>query len=324
MPFTVKKIKGIDTSSLDKLGNSVVDLAKYTEDEFSQVASALQGTEAVTVWNVPPPRPRKGTMAYADGTHWNPGSGEGFYEYTSGGVWVPMFVSPSAPVVTSIAGNTGAFTLNAASGITNVANDIRLSPASAAQFGAVKPDGTTITAAAGVISAVQPAAGSWVLLNTLTASNSATLSDTTSFTGTYNEYEIVFVDLIAATTANTLTLQVHSGGSFRNTGYSSADGYTSGSALAQNSSTTGILCSVGGGVSNAIPMSGSIRVNNPTVAAQHAWWGTSYAGQTGGGVNYPAFFGGIWNTAAAIDGFQVLMSGGGNITSGKVKIYGRL
>jgi hypothetical protein len=57
-------------------------------------------------------------------------------------------------LVTNIAGNSGAFTLNSASGITNTANDIKLSQASASQFGAVKVDNTTITAAAGVISAV--------------------------------------------------------------------------------------------------------------------------------------------------------------------------
>jgi hypothetical protein len=79
MPFSVKKIKGIDTSDLEKLGASVVDLAKYTEDEFSQVASALQGTDPNPIWNVPLPRPRRGTVVYADGTHWNPGSGEGPY-----------------------------------------------------------------------------------------------------------------------------------------------------------------------------------------------------------------------------------------------------
>jgi hypothetical protein len=89
MPFSVKKIKGIDTSDLEKLGASVVDLAKYTEDEFSQVASALQGTDPNPIWNVPLPRPRRGTTIYADGTHWNPGSGEGPYWF-DGTTYHPM------------------------------------------------------------------------------------------------------------------------------------------------------------------------------------------------------------------------------------------
>lgn len=58
----------------------------------------------------------------------------------------------SSGTVTSIAGNSGAFTLNGASGLTNAINDIQLSPASTSQFGSVKVDGTTITAAAGIIS----------------------------------------------------------------------------------------------------------------------------------------------------------------------------
>jgi hypothetical protein len=56
--------------------------------------------------------------------------------------------------VTSIAGNSGAFTLDTTSGIENAGNDIQLRQASSSQFGAVKVDGTTITATGGVISAV--------------------------------------------------------------------------------------------------------------------------------------------------------------------------
>lgn len=59
--------------------------------------------------------------------------------------------------VTTIAGNSGAFTLNGTSGITNTVNDIKLSQGSTSQFGAVKVDGTTITAASGIITAVVPA-----------------------------------------------------------------------------------------------------------------------------------------------------------------------
>ena len=79
MPFVVKKLKAINTDSLDTLGHSVVDLAKFVEDEFAEVAKGAQDTFPDTVWNIPLPRPRRGTYVYADGTHWNPGSGEGPY-----------------------------------------------------------------------------------------------------------------------------------------------------------------------------------------------------------------------------------------------------
>lgn len=65
-------------------------------------------------------------------------------------------VTPSSAIVTTIAGNSGAFTLNGPSGLTNTVNDIKLSAASSSQFGAAKVDGATITAAAGVISTVNP------------------------------------------------------------------------------------------------------------------------------------------------------------------------
>jgi hypothetical protein len=89
MPFTVKKLTPIKTDSLINLGQSVLDLAKYVEDEFGFVATALQSTEPDHIWNTAPPRPRRGTYAYADGTHWNPGWGEGPYYY-NGSLWLPM------------------------------------------------------------------------------------------------------------------------------------------------------------------------------------------------------------------------------------------
>lgn len=79
--------------------------------------------------------------------------------------------------VTTIAGNSGAFTLNGTSGITNTTNDIKLSQASSSQFGAVKVDGTTITASSGVISAAA------VSLSKITASLGAdvALSNTANY-----------------------------------------------------------------------------------------------------------------------------------------------
>lgn len=94
MPYKSKKLKGIQGGTLDKLTDSVIDLAKWTEDEFAQLATDLQATEPDTIWNVVPPRPRRGTYAYADGTHWNPGFGEGPY-FFNGSLWLPM--SAEAP-----------------------------------------------------------------------------------------------------------------------------------------------------------------------------------------------------------------------------------
>src|SRR6516225_9055569 len=89
MPYKSKKLKGIQGGSLDALTGSVVDFAKFVEDEFAQVATDLQATEPDTIWNKVPPKPRRGTYAYADGTNWNPGFGEGPY-YFNGTIWLPM------------------------------------------------------------------------------------------------------------------------------------------------------------------------------------------------------------------------------------------
>ena len=167
--------------------------------------------------------------------------------------------------------------------------------------------------------------GCRVLLNTLTASNSATLSDTTSLTSTYSSYEIVFDNLLPATNAVTLDLQVHSGGSFQSTSYiNSTIGFTGGSVTPHNISTTAFVpLSNAADIVNVAPgASGYVRIDNPSGASvsKMVFGLGTYAGSTSVGFVTVA---GLWNNAAAIDGFQFLMSSG-NITSGTIKIYGFL
>lgn len=66
-------------------------LGQYVEDELQQIASVLQEPQELTVFHVEPKKPRAGVVAYADGTHWNPGGGgEGVYVYKSTGSWVKL------------------------------------------------------------------------------------------------------------------------------------------------------------------------------------------------------------------------------------------
>ena len=162
--------------------------------------------------------------------------------------------------------------------------------------------------------------GEWVLLKTLTASASASLSDTTSLTSTYTEYEIVFEDIVAATGATSCQLQVHSGGSYQAASYVATASFA-GSASGQNQVTTNIPCGVLTSQSTTMPSHSVLRINNPSTSSIHAW--TGYTTTPSGTVSWVGTLGGVWNSAAVIDGFQVLMSSG-NIASGKVKIYGRL
>jgi len=225
----------------------------------------------------------------------------------------------AAAGVSSIAGNTGAFTLNSTSGITNSTNDIQLQQATSAQFGAVKVDNVSIKATAGVISVN----GGMALLNTLTASASATLSDTTSFTATYSAYELVFENIIPATTSTTLELQVHSGGSFPATSYlGSITATTAGGAFSGTAPTTFIQ--LGGGTqANAAPgISGRIRVHTPSNTTAPKMWVGEFGGNTATPAALYLVTSGYWNGGnGAVDGFQVLFSSG-NITSGVIKVYG--
>lgn len=41
--------------------------------------------------SVEPEKRRTGLIAYADGTNWDPGAGEGTYQYDSGGTWKQLF-----------------------------------------------------------------------------------------------------------------------------------------------------------------------------------------------------------------------------------------
>jgi len=55
--------------------------------EFQKLARLFAGQPWVQlgVLSAPPAVPRAGMIAYADGAHWNPGSGEGLYVYKSTG-----------------------------------------------------------------------------------------------------------------------------------------------------------------------------------------------------------------------------------------------
>ena len=47
------------------------------------------GLLQMRVMHVAPDKPRRGLVVFADGTDWNPGSGEGVYVYTTTG-WRPL------------------------------------------------------------------------------------------------------------------------------------------------------------------------------------------------------------------------------------------
>ena len=68
------------------------EFTRYTYDELTKLNdNIVNGQESFKLdeLNAAPPRPRNGLVVYADGTNWNPGSGEGFYGYVNG-AWVKL------------------------------------------------------------------------------------------------------------------------------------------------------------------------------------------------------------------------------------------
>lgn len=152
-----------------------------------------------------------------------------------------------------------------------------------------------------------------VLLNTLPGAGAPTLSDTTSFTKAFTggvAFRSFYLDIdhLTLSGADTLALLVHSGGSFRNSGYDSVAGVTNRIVL------SGTASAAGAGIN------GTVRVRSPGLVAISMWDGQVVADNAGTlGILQPF---GAWNTAAVIDGFQLFCTGGANIVSGNVYVYG--
>lgn len=58
-------------------------LRQLIQQELEQIAVKLQAPDfhIYKKLTAAPTKPREGMVVYADGTDWNPGSGEGFYGY---------------------------------------------------------------------------------------------------------------------------------------------------------------------------------------------------------------------------------------------------
>lgn len=82
---------------------SFKEVADFLEREFQRVE---QGTRVMDIvrfdtLNVEPAKPRAGMVARADGTNWDPGGGEGLYEYISAAIgWRALFSSTRSVVLT--------------------------------------------------------------------------------------------------------------------------------------------------------------------------------------------------------------------------------
>lgn len=70
---------------------TVDELRKFVEEEFQLLSRSFQNTKnlQIEVLHTEPAKPREGMIVYADGSDWNPGSGDGFYGREAG-AWVKL------------------------------------------------------------------------------------------------------------------------------------------------------------------------------------------------------------------------------------------
>lgn len=81
--------KGRDWAPTKPPKNATLDdVLLWIEQEFNSLVESEPRTLQLTVSHAVPPKPRAGMLAYADGTDWNPGSGQGVYRFSIGAAWV--------------------------------------------------------------------------------------------------------------------------------------------------------------------------------------------------------------------------------------------
>lgn len=68
------------------------DIPRYLEEEFRKISASINNmNDGYTKVNYKAPlRPEPGMRVYADGNYFNPGSGEGWYGYTSSDIWIQL------------------------------------------------------------------------------------------------------------------------------------------------------------------------------------------------------------------------------------------
>jgi hypothetical protein len=224
------------------------------------------------------------------------------------------------------------------SGSCSATNTITVSPNGS---DTIKGASAVISSAYGYLSLESNGSGQWtavdrssggrVLLNTITASSSSSLSDTTSLTAAFPTYEIEFVNLLPTSTTGGLVaqLQVHSGGSYQTTGYywvgSGAYGPGTGVNAGVASGGSGIaLWENAGHLSNTAPgIVGTLTVRKPNdTTAPKIFEGELAYPAVGGGGAVGKVMGAWAGGNGAVDGFELTI-GSSTWLSGQVRIWGK-
>jgi len=90
--YTDRVVKSVTHYAPGPLPIDPQDLGVHVINELKSLGDIIfnQATFRLERTNVAPDKPRLGDIRYADGSNWNPGSGEGIYFYNSAGNWVKL------------------------------------------------------------------------------------------------------------------------------------------------------------------------------------------------------------------------------------------
>ena len=169
-----------------------------------------------------------------------------------------------------------------------------------------------------------------VKLATLTASNSASLADTTSLTGAYKNYLIVVTNVLPATNGTTLLMQFSTNGG---SSYDSGANYTNSTYYINQASVAGSACSAGANsiqmnlsasLSNAAPNNFNAALTLLNVTASSGYKHISSRASYNSSAGYLTFEtnAGVYSgSVSAINAVRFSMASG-NIASGTIEIYG--
>ena len=168
-------------------------------------------------------------------------------------------------------------------------------------------------------------AGGFALLESHTAANSASLSFTSWYSSTYDEYEIHVVALVPGTAAQTVSLRFSTDGgstydSGNNYGWATLESSSSGSGVGGTSGSTNII-GLGRNLTTtaSYSMGGVYKLFDPAGANYKKVVGTGSV-STGTGAEVQ-IANGVYRSTTAVNAFQIFMSSG-NIASGTVRVYG--
>jgi hypothetical protein len=165
------------------------------------------------------------------------------------------------------------------------------------------------------------AGASWVLIQSQTASNSASISFTTGITNTYTNYVFVISDVTPGSDNLFLQMQVstNGGSTYLSTGYASGNNRALSTQNIWTNTNTTTYMYISGAIGSSGPgVNATLWLSNIASSITPALWGNGmeYLGDA-----RMTLYSGYNSTTSGVNAFQWTFSSG-NITLGKFSLYG--